>query len=107
MPPIYTPAKPLSFEEYLTYDDGTGRRYELPERGELLELPYKNDINIILAADLYEYLKQFVNRHLIRMSSTPIQVMPTTIELPDGKTNRVRQWHFLTVFIFVAFYNAI
>lgn len=91
MSPVHTPAKPLTFEEYLAYDDGSGRRYELLEMGELLELPYENDINIILAADLYEYLKQFVNRHLIRTSSTPIQVTPTTIELLNGKTKRVHQ----------------
>ncbi len=88
---VYIPVKPLSFEEYLTYDDGSGCRYELLDNGELIELPYENDINVILATDLYEYLKQFVNRHLLRMNSTAIQVTPTAIALADGRTKRIRQ----------------
>ncbi len=88
---VYIPVEPLSFEAYLTYDDGSGCRYELLDNGELIELPYENDINVVLATDLYEYLKQFVNRHLIRMNSTAIQVTPTTMTLSDGRTKRIRQ----------------
>ncbi len=89
--PIFIPTKSLTFEEYLAYDDDSGQRYELLESGELIALPNENDINVILAMELYEYLKQFVSRRLIRVNSTAIQVTPTTIALPNGRTRRVRQ----------------
>jgi Uma2 family endonuclease len=89
--PAYLPTKPLTFEEYLAYDDDLGQRYELLESGELLALTNENDINVILAMELYEYLKQFVSRRLIRINSTAIQVTPTTLALPNGRTRRIRQ----------------
>jgi Uma2 family endonuclease len=89
--PTDIPTKPLTFEEYLAYDDDSGQRYELLDSGELIELPNENDINVILAMELYEYLKQFFSRRLIRINSTAIQVTPTTIALPNGQTRRVRQ----------------
>ncbi len=91
MSSVYTPAKPLSFEEYLTYDDGSGRRYDLLDTGELLELPYENDINVILAMALAEYLKQFVNWRFLRLNTLAIEVKPTTVEPSPGRTRRVRQ----------------
>ncbi len=91
MSSVYTPAKPLTFEEYLTYDDGSGRRYELLDTGELIELPYENDINVILAMALAEYLKQFVNWRFLRLNTLAIEVKPTTVELSQERTRRVRQ----------------
>ncbi|MGC1308083.1 MAG: Uma2 family endonuclease [Phormidesmis sp.] len=91
MSPVYTPAKLLSFEEYLAYDDGSGRRYELLDTGELVELPYETRINDLLAMALYEYLKQFADWRLFSMNSTAVQVTPITVALPSGKSKRVRQ----------------
>ena len=61
MSSVYIPTKALSFEEYLTYDDGTGCRYELLETGELAELPFENPTNILLAKALARHLERFVD----------------------------------------------
>ena len=89
--PVYIPAKLLSFEEYLTYDDGSECRYELLDTGELVELPNENEINILLAMTLARYLQQFVPWRLIRLNTSVIQVTPTTFTLLDGRRRRIRQ----------------
>lgn len=91
MPSTYSTIKAVSFEDYLAYDDGSDRRFELLDNGDLAELPFENDINVTLAMDLYEYLKQFVNRRCIRMNATAIEVTPMSVRLPNGRTRRVRQ----------------
>lgn len=91
MSSVYIPTKLLSFEEYLTYDDGSDYRYELLDTGELVELPYENQINVILAMSLARYFEQFVHWRLIMLNTTAIQVAPTTITLADGRRRRVRQ----------------
>ncbi len=91
MSPVYTPAKPLTFEDYLTYDDGSGRRYELLDTGELIELPGENNINIELALALLNYLRQFVHWRLLRLNSTALEVTPITVNLPNGKVRKVRR----------------
>ena len=48
--------KPMTFEEYLTYDDGTDTRYELVN-GELIAMPPESRLNIKIAIFL---LIQFV-----------------------------------------------
>lgn len=91
MTAAYLPTKPLDFQAYLAYDDGSEKRYELLDNGELIELLNENDININLAMDLYEYLKQFVSRRLIRMNATAIEVTPISVRLPNGRTRQVRR----------------
>ncbi|CAN5846672.1 Uma2 family endonuclease [soil metagenome] len=91
MSSVYTPAKPLTFEEYLAYDDGSGRRYELLDTGELIELPGENNLNIELALALFEYLKQFVYWRLLRLNSTAIQVTPMAVTLANGQEKPVRR----------------
>lgn len=88
---IYIPTKPLSFEEYLTYDDGSNCRYELLDTGELVELPYENRINVLLAMALARYLEQFVHWRLITQNTAAIEVTPTTLTLKDGRRRRIRQ----------------
>ena len=65
MSSVYIPTKALSFEEYLTYDDGTGCRYELLETGELAELPFENpnqhSSGSLLAKALARHLERFVD----------------------------------------------
>lgn len=89
--PVYIPAKLLSFEEYLTYDDGSACRYELLDTGELVELPYENQINVVLAMALARYLEQFVHWLLIMLNTAAIQVTPSTLMLSDGRRRRIRQ----------------
>ncbi|MGD1897869.1 MAG: Uma2 family endonuclease [Phormidesmis sp.] len=91
MTAAYPLVKPLDFKAYLAYDNGAEGRYELLDNGELFELPNENDININLAMDLYEYLKAFVSRRLIRMNSTAIEVTPMSVRLPNGRTRQVRR----------------
>ncbi len=89
--PVYIPTKLLSFEEYLTYDDGSECRYELLDTGELVELPYENQTNVVLAMALARYLEQFVHWRLMMLNTTAIQVTPTTLTLLDGRRRRIRQ----------------
>ena len=49
--------KPLTAEEYLTYDDGTDTRYELVN-GKLVEMPPESNLNARIAAFLFvQFLK--------------------------------------------------
>lgn len=91
MTAAYPQIKPLDFEAYLAYDNGNDGRYELLDNGELIELPRENDINVNLAMDLYEYLKQSVSRRLIRMNATALEVRPMSVRLPNGRTRQVRR----------------
>lgn len=50
-----------TFEEYLTYDDDTDKRYEL-EDGILLEMPPASDIHEDIITFLLIYLHQEIQR---------------------------------------------
>ncbi len=50
-PMVTTPTKKISFEEYLSYDDGTNKRYELVD-GKLVEMPP--------ASFLHSYIIDFI-----------------------------------------------
>jgi Uma2 family endonuclease len=86
---------PLSFEKYLLYNDGSVRRYDLLDTGELIELPNENRINVLLAMALFRYLEQFVDWDLFSLNATAVQVTPITLKFNDGisgeKIRRVRQ----------------
>ena len=47
----------MTLAEFLAYDDGTDRRYEL-ENGELIEMPFESEINRRIASFLFIYLSQ-------------------------------------------------
>jgi Putative restriction endonuclease len=65
--------KLLTFEEYLTYDDGTDTRYELVD-GELVEMPPESQENSNLARFLFvELLKHFAF-YLVAHKDTEIEV---------------------------------
>ncbi|NJP12565.1 MAG: Uma2 family endonuclease [Leptolyngbyaceae cyanobacterium RU_5_1] len=49
--------KPMTFEEYLNYDDGTDTRYELVN-GELIAMPTESDLNDRIATFLFAYFLQ-------------------------------------------------
>ncbi len=51
--------KRLTLEEYLTYDDGTDKQYELVA-GELVEMPSESPLNVQIALFLLAHLLQFV-----------------------------------------------
>ena len=63
----------LTFEEYLSYDDGTDNRYELID-GELIALPPESGRNDFIALYLRDALIAFVPRQQVRLHSCVIQV---------------------------------
>ncbi|GAP98666.1 Uma2 family endonuclease [Leptolyngbya sp. NIES-2104] len=76
--------KRLTFEEYLTYDDGTDTRHELVD-GELIEMPPESQQNNDIAKRiLFELLKHFPIE-LIAYKDTEIEVSgrQARCRLPD------------------------
>lgn len=72
-----TQAKPRfrTFEEYLSYDDGSDRRYELVD-GELVEMPPESEPNNAIAQELFWLIAtaQVIMRRLIKLYACQIQV---------------------------------
>lgn len=66
-------ARPLTFEEYLYYDDGTDNRYELVN-GELIALPPESGENDFLATWLQFQLSRLIDLKLIRVHTCELQV---------------------------------
>lgn len=67
------PQAKLTFEDYLTYDDGTDNRYELVE-GDLVELPPESGLNVEIANLLFVAFIQFLSPRLVRLFSCELQV---------------------------------
>ncbi|NJL48212.1 MAG: Uma2 family endonuclease [Leptolyngbyaceae cyanobacterium SM2_5_2] len=65
--------KPLTFEDYLAYDDGSDTRYEL-EDGELVEMPTESPENNRIAQRLYIELLKHIAYYLIAHKDTEIEV---------------------------------
>lgn len=79
-----TPDKFLTFEEYLTYDDGTDTQYELVD-GKLVEMPPESDANNDIARRLFVELLKHICFNLIAYKDTEIEVSGRTARcrLPD------------------------
>ncbi|MEH2046006.1 Uma2 family endonuclease [Nostoc sp.] len=65
--------KLLTFEEYLTYDDGTDTRYELVD-GELVEIPPESQENSNLGRFLFVELLKHFPFYLVAYKDTEIEV---------------------------------
>ena len=77
-----TVAKPkLTFEEYLSYDDGTDNRYELVD-GELVALPPESEVNDFIALYLRDRLIAFVGGRRIR-NRCELQITHSASRYPD------------------------
>jgi Uma2 family endonuclease len=78
-----TTTKLFTLEEYLVYDDGTDKRYELVN-GELIEMPSESDLNNLIAMYLISVFLQVVPIRLMRRG-TEIVVSGSraTIRVPD------------------------
>ena len=63
----------LTFEEYLSYDDGTDNRYELVD-GELIALPPESGENHFIAFWLSVYFTKLVEPRRVRPHNCEIQV---------------------------------
>ena len=72
---IPKPKTKLTFEEYLTYDDGTDNRYELVD-GELVALPPESEANDFIANHLFLLLSiaKIANPRLIRLHTCILEV---------------------------------
>lgn len=64
---------PLTFEQYLSYDDGTDKRYELVD-GVLVELPPESPINCNIARFLFLLFAQVIPFERICMKDAEIEV---------------------------------
>jgi Uma2 family endonuclease len=51
-------SRPMTFEEYLNYDDGTDRQYELVD-GQLIAMPTESRLNDLIASFLFACLLQW------------------------------------------------
>ncbi|MBD2776762.1 Uma2 family endonuclease [Iningainema tapete] len=75
-----------TFEEYLTYDDGTDNRYEL-EDGVLLEMPPASDsheaIITFLLIRLYQEIQRMNLNWEVRPSGTGVRTTKKKSRLPD------------------------
>ncbi len=61
--------KPMTIEDYLTYDDGTDTRYELVN-GELIAMPTESDLNNRIASFLFAiFLQSGISYYRLRMGA--------------------------------------
>jgi Uma2 family endonuclease len=63
----------LTMEEYLNYDDGTDKRYELVD-GELVEMPVESQFNASIAKFLFFELAKHLSIALLALKDTEIEV---------------------------------
>lgn len=81
---ITTNSKKLTFEEFLTYDDGTDTRYELVD-GELVEMPTESTENCQIAKYLMFELAKYFPIALLNLKDVEIEVSGrrAKVRLPD------------------------
>lgn len=79
-----TTTKKFTLDQYLAYEDGTDRRYELVD-GELIEMPPETDRNNLISLYLLSEFLKLVPLHLIRHKDTEIVVTGNRprVRLPD------------------------
>ena len=65
----------LTFEEFLEYDDGTEKRYELVD-GIPVEVPAESDLNLELAMALMELLMSLVGSLKLFRTKSQLEVTP-------------------------------
>lgn len=70
---VQTKPRFLSFEEYLSYDDGTENLYEL-FNGELIEVPPESGFNVEIANLLFSFLLPIVGYRRIRGHGLELEV---------------------------------
>lgn len=75
--------KQVTLEEYLKYDDGTDKRYELVA-GELIEMPPESPQNVQIALFLLTQLLQFVSiNQLSNKAEIVVSGARATTRIPD------------------------
>lgn len=78
-----TTTKRFTLAEYLAYDDGTDKWYEL-ENGELREMPAESDLNNQIAMYLISAFLKYVSIRLLRRGTEiAVSGSRTTVRVPD------------------------
>ncbi|MEB3282164.1 MAG: Uma2 family endonuclease [Lyngbya sp.] len=92
-----TPTK-LTFEEYLTYDDGTDNRYEL-EDGVLIQMTPASPIHSDIVEFLYDSLKAEVKRldldWKVKQGDVGVRTRINRSRLPDVAVIQGEDWRRL------------
>jgi Uma2 family endonuclease len=68
--------KPLTFAEYLNYEDGSDIRYDLLSNGEIIPVPNESEENDYLAMVLFMKLSALINFRLIKPHTLTMEVEP-------------------------------
>jgi Uma2 family endonuclease len=80
---MVTTTQRFTLAEYLAYDDGTDRRYELVN-GELVEMPSESDLNNAIAIFLLLQFAQVVSGQLLRRGTEiAVSGARATVRVPD------------------------
>ncbi len=80
---VSSPAAYLTFEDYLAYDDGTDRRYELVD-GVLVEMPPESDGNLSIARRLFlELVKYLPADRVVWGTEIEVTGRRATARIPD------------------------
>lgn len=80
---MVTIARPFSLVEYLSYNDGTDRRYELVN-GELVAMPSESDLNNAIAMYLiWVFLQVVPILRLRRGTEVAVMGAGATVRIPD------------------------
>ncbi|MEL6400483.1 MAG: Uma2 family endonuclease [Cyanobacteria bacterium J06607_6] len=67
-------SKITTFADYLTYDDGTDRRYELTY-GDLIEVPPESDENVLISRALDRALSDIVGFRRVRTHQLAVEML--------------------------------
>jgi Uma2 family endonuclease len=76
-------AKPITFDQYLAYDDGTDRCYELTD-GELIEVPPETEENAYRAFALLMALSRFIDARRLKVQKLELEV-PVLPGMPNNR----------------------
>jgi Uma2 family endonuclease len=76
-------AKPITFDQYLVYDDGTDRCYELTD-GELIEVPPETEENAYRAFALLQALSRFMDARRLKVQKLELEV-PVLPKMPNNR----------------------
>ncbi|MEM1254675.1 MAG: Uma2 family endonuclease [Cyanobacteria bacterium P01_H01_bin.21] len=68
--------KPLTFAEYLNYDDSSDIRYDLLSNGEIIPLPNESEENDYLAMVLFMKLSALISFRLVKSHTLTMEVEP-------------------------------
>ncbi|MEL7359529.1 MAG: hypothetical protein AAFN40_23715 [Cyanobacteria bacterium J06560_6] len=85
-------ARPMTLEEYLDYDDGTDKRYELID-GILVNVGSESDVNVMIGTFLIVVFSQLMPHQLIRRGSElEVSGERASAKCTNSRFNRAYPW---------------